>query len=128
MTRSTRRPKLILFLCGALLVSGVLLGSARASDPDHVIQLQKTRSCVNCDLSDADLSGYNLPKADLSGADLTGAKLYKADLTNAKLTATNFINCDLTGANLTGAVDANFAGAKTTAGTTCPDGSAGPCK
>jgi uncharacterized protein YjbI with pentapeptide repeats len=127
MTRSTWRVNRVVFMCGLLLVSGLLLGSARASDPTHLARLIKTRSCAGCDLSGADLSGFGLPKSDLSGANLTGAKLYKATLTNANLTDANLTGADLTGANLSGATGAVLSVAKTTATTTCPEGYAGPC-
>jgi uncharacterized protein YjbI with pentapeptide repeats len=128
MTRTTRHLRTVVLLGGTLALILGFIGSARASDPASLEQLRVTRSCANCDLSDADLSGRVLAKADLSGANLSGAKLYKANLTNAKLTAANFFNCDLTGANLKGAVGVNLTGAKTDARTICPNGLAGPCQ
>lgn len=128
MKRSTRRTKRGLLLAGVLSVSGLLLGTAQASDPSHLARLMNTRSCVGCDLSGANLAGWTLPKTDLSGANLSGATLYKATLSQANLTGANLTDCDLSGANLLGALGADLAGAKTNAGTTCPNAKAGPCK
>jgi uncharacterized protein YjbI with pentapeptide repeats len=111
-----------------LLVSGPFLGAASLSDPAHLAQLKTTRSCSNCDLSGADLSGFVLINSDLSGANLSTAKLYKADLSGANLKNAILIGADLSGAKLTGAIDANLTGAKTDAKTICVDGTAGPCK
>lgn len=117
-----------LFLIASALVAGPFLGTVRASDPAHVAQLIATRSCVNCDLSGEDLSGFGLSQSDLSGANLSTAKLYKADLSGANLKNAVLLGADLSGANLTGTLDANLTGAKTDAKTTCTDGTAGPCK
>ncbi len=43
-------------------------------------------SCPECNLFQANLSGYNLFRADLSGANLTGAYLFRANLTGVNLT------------------------------------------
>lgn len=118
----------VLILCAVVSTSGLLLAASRGADPEHVARLKETRNCVRCDLSEADLSGMSLPKSDLTGADLTGTKMYKVDLTEADLSYANLTNADLTGANLTGAKGAVLTSAKTTERTTCPDGSAGPCK
>ena len=128
MSRSMWRSTRVLLASGVLGLSGLLAGTALASDPSHVASLMKTRSCANCDLSGADLSGWTLPKTDLHGANLSGAKLYKATLTEANLTGANLTNCDLTGANLLKAEGADLANAKTDARTTCPNAKAGPCK
>ncbi|MEI6244385.1 MAG: pentapeptide repeat-containing protein [Acidobacteriota bacterium] len=128
MQRSMWRSTQIIVMSGVLAVSGVFMGQAQASDPEHVARLTSTRSCANCDLSNEDLSGWVLEKADLSGANLSTAKLYKATLVMADLTGANLTETDLTGANLSGARGAVLSGAKTDAKTICPDGAAGPCK
>ena len=128
MKRSMLQSQRVLFISGVLLMSGLLLGTVRAQDPTPVEQLKKTGSCANCDLAEAKLGGWQIPKANLSGANLSGAMLYKADLTEANLTNANLTNADLTGANLTGAVGARLDLAITTERTICPDGAAGPCK
>ncbi len=129
MKRPMLQSQRVLFMSGVLLVSGLLLGTVRAQDPTTPFeQLKKTGSCANCDLAEAKLGGWQIPKANLSGANLSGAMLYKADLTEANLTSANLTNADLTGANLTGAVGAKLDLAITTERTICPDGAAGPCK
>jgi uncharacterized protein YjbI with pentapeptide repeats len=72
-------------------------------------------------LSDADLSGADLPFADLSGAKLVRTVLYGtdlafADLSGADLATANLNNADLTGADLSGALIffASFKGADLT--------------
>lgn len=127
MVLSMWRTKRVLILSVVVSLSGLLMGTAQASDPTHLSRLMNTRSCVNCDLSGANLSGWTLAKTDLSGTDLTGAKMYKATLTDANLTGANFQDCDLTGANLKGATGAALLSAKTYQSTTCPDGYPGPC-
>ena len=128
MTRTTRRPALVLAVCGTLLVSGVMLGTARASDPTHLAQLLKTNSCPKCDLTDANLLGLGLHKADLREAILVGANLYNATLTEADFTTADLTDANLNAANLKGAKGVVFANAKTDARTICPDGTAGPCQ
>ena len=128
LSRSLSRRSRFVPIAAAVALLVAMTGAAQASKPEDVARLQKTRSCANCDLSGADLSGYSLAKADLSRADLSGAKLYKVDLSNANLSGANFVNSDLTGANLTGATGADLTAATTTAKTKCPSGLPGPCK
>ncbi len=78
-----------------------------------VIRLQKTKACINCDLSGANLKGLflekvnlqnaNLKGADLSGAKLKGANLQGAQLQEANLWFTDFKKANLKNANLQGA-------------------------
>lgn len=128
MVLSMWRTKRVVILSVLVSMSGLLMGTAQASDPTHLDQLTKTRSCVGCDLSGANLAGWVLPKTDLTGANLTGASLYKAQLSQATLDGAVLVDADLTGANLLGARNANLSGAKTDARTTCPNGKAGPCQ
>lgn len=118
----------VLVLSGALAVSGLLIGTARAADPTHLQQLTNTRSCVGCDLSGADLAGWTLSKSNLGGSDLSGASLYKANLAEANLTGANLQDSDLSGANLLAAIGADLTGATTNAETTCPNAQKGPCR
>lgn len=118
----------VLVLFGGLALSGVLLGTARAADPSALQQLTSTRSCVGCDLSDANLAGWTLPKSNLGGSNLSGASLYKANLAQANLTSANLQDADLSGANLLAAVGADFTGATTNTETTCPNAKKGPCQ
>ena len=127
MTRSTRLRTLPIAFLG--LVSMVVLVSASGvENPEHTQQAKTTKSCVQCDLSSADLSGLQAPKGDFTGANFSSAKLYKADLSDGEFNSANFLDADLTGANLEGAKHLNLTGAKTTERTTCPDGEPGPCK
>jgi uncharacterized protein YjbI with pentapeptide repeats len=90
-------------------------GQTQAQNLSPVDQLQGSRSCKGCnlsnanlkgqDLSNTDLSGANLSNADLSGANLSGANLsgtnlYLANLSTANLKGTNFSQSELKGANL----------------------------
>ncbi len=73
-----------------------------------VIRLQKTKVCVNCDLSGANLKGLfldnvNLQNANLKGANLSGAQLKGANLSFAKLQKSQLKRADLEEANLQGA-------------------------
>ncbi|MEI6369994.1 MAG: pentapeptide repeat-containing protein [Nostocales cyanobacterium ELA608] len=61
------------------------------------------------DLTEVNISGFNLTRADLTEADLTGADLIGADLTGADLIGANLFKADLTGANL---FTADLTGAK----------------
>jgi uncharacterized protein YjbI with pentapeptide repeats len=76
---------------------------ARAENLEHTQQLLQTRSCQQCDLSNAGLVFANLSKANLQGADLSNANLSRANLSQADLTGANLTGASLFGANLTGA-------------------------
>jgi uncharacterized protein YjbI with pentapeptide repeats len=91
---------------------------AQAQNQSPIEQLQSSRSCKGCnlsnanlaglDLSNTDLSGANLSNADLSGANLSGANvsganLYLANLSSANLNGANLSQSNLKGANLQGA-------------------------
>jgi len=128
MANLVRRSTQVLVFSGILSVSGILFGAAAASDPAHVKQLIDTRSCANCDLSEANLAGFTLAKTDLSGANLRQANLYKATLTGANLTGADLTGANLSGAQLAGATGAVLTDAITDAKTTCPDKSVGPCR
>jgi len=73
-----------------------------AFDKDHLLILQETGNCINCDLENADLGGMNLKGANLEGSSLKGSILIGADisysnlkgvnLTSAFIRSTNFCN------------------------------------
>ena len=70
-----------------------------------IVELQKNKSCVGCDLSGANLSGLflenvNLEKANLQGANLESARLTGANLNNAQLENANLTNVNLSNAKL----------------------------
>ncbi len=78
---------------------------ARAVDAPLVQQLLDTRSCENCDLSNANLRGLNLSHTNLKGANLSNANLSQtnlshANLTGANLSRTNFQDANIAEANL----------------------------
>ena len=66
------------------------------------------KSCHECNLAMADLSGAKLSLVDLSGTQLYMANLSGADLSGANLTETDFFEANLDGvigADLTGALN-----------------------
>jgi uncharacterized protein YjbI with pentapeptide repeats len=87
--------------------------SALAYDSQDLERLQAAGSCLECDLSGADLSGVvrgpvDLRRADLhdavlAGADLSGARLGDANLRDADLGEAVLEGASLNGANLDGA-------------------------
>ena len=72
---------------------------------ENIDSLVMTNSCVDCNLTGADLNRLNLSGADLRGADLSNATFYLADLSDANLSGailqgTQFGGADLAGADL----------------------------
>ena len=129
MTRATRSLGMTRLLALALLVVGTsAFVGAHFADPQQVQRLFRTGKCPGCDLQDANLSGLTAMNGDLKGADLRGAKAYKANLRFADLTNANLTGTDFTGADLKKTIGAQLAGATTDTTTTCPDGTAGPCR
>ena len=105
-----------------------IVGHTSSANPEHVATFRATKKCPGCDLKNAQLGGFQAQNADLVNADLSDASFYGgslkgADLTGAILDRTNFEMADLSGA-----VGAILGPAITDARTTCPDGTAGPCK
>jgi hypothetical protein len=77
----------------------------RAANPDDIKRLLETKSCENCDLSEANLRDQNLFGAKLAGAnlrdaDFRGATLTEADLRGARLGGSHLEGVDLVLANL----------------------------
>ena len=141
MSTPMSRLQRIFIVCALVFVSALQV--VRAENKAQRAQLLKTRECAGCDLSDANLSPYDLNGVKAPGAVFTNAILYRsklrgADLTSANLANANLRSADLTGAILTGAnldsadlsdtIGANLTGAITTSGTKCPNRKAGPCQ
>jgi uncharacterized protein YjbI with pentapeptide repeats len=98
------------------LTSLVLMGgltSVQAQSLPPLEQLQSSRACQKCDLSNANLAGLDLSNTDLSGAVLSNAELSGANLSGANLTGANLYLAKLSNANLKGAnlSQANLKGA-----------------
>ena len=101
---------------------------AASANPEHVAALRATKQCRGCDLSNAQLGGFQGQNADLINADLTDASFYGGSLKGADLTGAILTRTNLAMADLSGAVGALLDAAITDERTTCPDGTAGPCK
>jgi uncharacterized protein YjbI with pentapeptide repeats len=126
MNRSGRRIGWLAVACSALAFS--VSHGAGAANPDHVAAFKNTRECPGCDLSGANLGGVQAPGAKLANANLTDANLYGASLRGADLTGAVLDGANLEMADLAGATGAVLSAAKTDSRTTCPDGTAGPCR
>jgi len=79
--------------------------SEEAKIAQNLLKLKALNSCLECNLSGADLTNADLAKADLSdsnlsGANLTGANLSAADLSYADLSYADLKNADFSGATL----------------------------
>ncbi|CAN1208887.1 hypothetical protein TUMEXPCC7403_01600 [Tumidithrix helvetica PCC 7403] len=100
----------------AAIVLGMQTAIAAPVFADQVDRLLSTRSCPECNLSNANfdsaaLNGANLSQANLRsanfsnanliGGNLTGANLFQANLYNANLRGANFTNADLSDVDLT---------------------------
>ncbi len=125
MKRSTLRFSLIAIICGAFALTAL---HASTDNPEQVAAFKSTNQCAGCDLKNARLGGIQAPNAQLINADLSDASLYGANLRGADLTGAILDRTDLKMADLTGAVGAILGPARTDERTTCPDGSAGPCR
>src|SRR5262245_47688057 len=84
-------------------VTFLLIQPTNAFEPAAIAQLTSEKSCPDCDLRNAKLSGLDLSNANLTGANLRGADLRKANLTGANLDAADLSNANLSRANLVGA-------------------------
>lgn len=129
-------------VAAVLVVVGATVSAQNgaSSNRDKVIT---EKACPKCDISNEsfvrlDLTGVNLTEAnaagasfyrtDLTNAQLAGADLSKANLSWADLTNANLGQANLRGANLAHAIGAATAGSISDETTTCPDGTAGPCR
>ncbi len=102
-------------LLGMLFSVSVILFLQSCGGEDIVTKnvntLKSSKSCVKCDLGEADLSGEDLSGADLRDADLSRADFRGTNLTRANLTGANLTRANLTRADLT---DADLSNAKLT--------------
>jgi len=90
------------FLCSS--------GNVFAYKESDFYKLKNTKKCIECDLTDLNLSrlnlrGLNLSESDLSGSDLSGSdisgsNLSGVNLSRVNLSGTNLKNINLTGTNL----------------------------
>jgi len=116
-------------ICVSLGVLALMaLQLAYAANPDHVAAFKKTHECPGCDLSGAQLAGIQAPNAKLTNANLADANLYGASLRGADLSGAVLDGANLEMVDLSGATGAVLGAARTDARTTCPDGTAGPCR
>ncbi|MFN8733906.1 MAG: pentapeptide repeat-containing protein, partial [Hyphomonadaceae bacterium] len=92
----------------AILVAAVCGTSAFAQNAGQITSVKAGKSCVKCNLFQADLS-YQ----DLSRKNFAGARLRQSDMSLATADGTDFAGTDLSIANLYGvrATGANFGGA-----------------
>lgn len=138
--------KLMRCVWGLAVAVMIAIGPLVLAQGPHAAErarLLESRACDRCDLTGESFHGLDLKGVSLAGANLTGAVFYKADLTNANLAGAdltkavlpfanlsnaNLGGANLAGANLTNAVAADLSAAITTDTTTCPNGSAGPCR
>ncbi|MFZ1430159.1 MAG: pentapeptide repeat-containing protein [Geminicoccaceae bacterium] len=96
--RSWQHGAAMLFLLEAVMA----VSPAHAFDTGDMKSFQANgyTSCQECDLSIANLSGKDMPKADLRSANLTGANLQEANLSEANLQNANLSDARLQKANL----------------------------
>jgi uncharacterized protein YjbI with pentapeptide repeats len=75
------------------IISSKFDDSIKGDRPSQQLQqLLTTKTCVRCDLRNANLVSADLRKANLEGASLEGANLERANLKNAYLVGANFNN------------------------------------
>lgn len=104
--------KQIAFAAVPLALSAALLAApATAQNANHVAKAQAAKSCVGCNLFQAELSDKNL-----SGKSYAKARLRQADFSFAIANRTNFSRTDMRDVEAYGilATAANFAGANLT--------------
>src|SRR6188472_939207 len=89
-------------LVGLLLVLGLTLGPLPPALAQQVINgciIAPQTTCVDLDLSDADLRGVDLSGANLEGTNFERANLEGANLSNANLAGADFDLAALRGVN-----------------------------
>ena len=96
----------ILFLC-SILSFLCLSGGVSAYKESDFYKLKNTKKCIECDLTDLNLSrlnlrGVNISRSDLSGSDLSGSDLSGSDLSGSDLSRVNLSGTNLKNINLTG--------------------------
>ena len=75
-------------------------GDVFAYKESDFYKLKNTKRCIECDLTDLNLSRLNLRGLNLSESDLSGSDLSGVNLSRVNLSGTNLKNINLTGTNL----------------------------
>jgi len=75
-------------------------GDVFAYKESDFYKLKNTKKCIECDLTDLNLSRVNLRRVNLSGSDLSGSDLSGSDLSGSDLSGVNLSRVNLNGTNL----------------------------
>ena len=75
-------------------------GDVFAYKESDFYKLKNTKKCIECDLTDLNLSRLNLRGVNLSGSDLSGSDLSGSDLSGSDLSGVNLSRVNLSGTNL----------------------------
>ena len=75
-------------------------GDVFAYKESDFYKLKNTKKCIECDLTDLNLSRLNLRTVILSGSDLSGSDLSGSDLSGSDLSGVNLSRVNLSGSNL----------------------------
>ena len=75
-------------------------GDVFAYKESDFYKLKNTKKCIECDLTDLNLSRLNLRDVNLSGSDLSGSDLSGSDLSGSDLNGVNLSRVNLNGAKL----------------------------
>jgi uncharacterized protein YjbI with pentapeptide repeats len=99
---ATSKIKTIVIILSAIILC-LVSNMSLAFNQANLDSLLATGKCEWCDLTNANLSREEIPRARLANSNLSGANLSGADLTEANLSGANLSNANLSGANLTSA-------------------------
>ena len=75
-------------------------GDVFAYKESDFYKLKNTKKCIECDLTDLNLSRLILRRVNLSGSDLSGSNLSGSDLSGSDLSGVNLSRVNLSGTNL----------------------------
>jgi len=75
-------------------------GDVFAYKESDFYKLKNTKKCIECDLTDLNLSRLILRRVNLSGSDLSGSDLSGSDLSGSNLSGVNLSRGNLSGTNL----------------------------
>jgi len=75
-------------------------GDVFAYKESDFYKLKNTKKCIECDLTDLNLSRLNLREINLSRSDLSGSDLSGSDLSRSNLSGVNLSRVNLSGTNL----------------------------
>ena len=89
----------ILFLSSVLSIL-FSSGDVFAYKESDFYKLKNTKKCIECDLTDLNLSRVNLRRVNLSGSDLSGSDLSGSDLSGSDLSGVNLSRVNLSGTKL----------------------------